>query len=162
MTPDQLRYVTLTYRGFDGRHHTGELLVNAAVARDVVAVFRRLHAARYPIEQLRITSKAEAGAAPTGDGNNSGAFNCRPARSAGAFSQHAYGLAVDLNPFQNPYRKGELVLPELANAYLLRDSRPGIIHDGDAVVRAFAAVGWEWGGNWRSLKDYQHFSRNGR
>ena len=76
---------------------------------------------------------------------------------------HAYGLAIDVNTFHNPYVKGDLVLPELATAYLDRSNvRPGMILPGDAVVEAFAAMGWEWGGEWNTLKDYMHFSENGR
>lgn len=159
---DELRWVRVTFRGFDGRRHTGELLLNAAVADDVVAVFRRLYKDRFPVEEMRITRRDELDAAPTGDGNNTGAFVCRPTVGQTTYSQHAYGLAVDLNPFQNPYERGDLVLPELASSYLDRDDREGVIHDGDVVVHAFAAIGWEWGGAWRTLKDYQHFSLTGR
>jgi hypothetical protein len=111
---------------------------------------------------MRVTRLDELDAPPTGDGNNTGAFVCRPTVGQTTFSQHAYGLAVDLNSFQNPYEKGDLVLPELASAYLDRDDRAGVIHADDLVVRAFATIGWEWGGDWRTLKDYQHFSLNGR
>ena len=121
MTADELRWVRLTFWGFDDDRHTGELLVNAAVADDLVAVFRELYDARYPIEEMRITRLDELDAPPTGDGNNTGVFVCRPTVGATTFSQHAYGLAIDLNPFQNPYVKGDLVLPELASAYLDRD-----------------------------------------
>jgi len=163
VTADELRWVRLTFWGFDDARHTGELLLNAAVADDVVAVFLRLYAARFPIEEMRITRHDELDAPPTGDGNNTGAFACRPTVGATTYSQHAYGLAVDLNPFQNPYLKGDLVLPELASAYLDRgDHRPGMVETADVVVSAFAAIGWEWGGDWRSLKDYQHFSLSGR
>ena len=76
---------------------------------------------------------------------------CRRARTQTRWSTHAYGLAVDLNPFQNPYRRGDLVLPELASAYLDRGRvRPGMIRPGDVVTKAFAAIGWTWGGTWRS------------
>jgi hypothetical protein len=161
VTADGLAWVRLTFWGFDDARHTGELLVNASVADDVVSVFRALYRARYPIEEMRITRLDELDAPPTGDGNNTGAFACRPTVGQTTFSQHAYGLAIDLDPFQNPYEKGDLVLPELASSYLDRDDREGVIHDGDVVVRAFAEIGWEWGGDWQSLKDYQHFSENG-
>ena len=112
---------------------------------------------------MRITTKAEQTAPPTGDGNDTGSFNCRATRGATSFSQHAYGLAVDVDPFQNPYHRGDVVLPELASSYLDRGrSRPGMITADGPVVRAFAAVGWTWGGTWDSLVDLQHFSRNGR
>lgn len=159
----QLSWVRLTFWGFDGARHAGELLVNSAVADDVVTVFRRLYAAHFPLEQMHITTKAELDAKPTGDGDNTGAFACRPAIGSTTYSQHAYGLAIDVDPFQNPYVKGGLVLPELASAYLDRSRQaPGVIHPGDVVTRAFAAIGWGWGGDWHSLKDYEHFSQNGR
>jgi hypothetical protein len=159
-----LAWVRLTFWGFDDARHTGELLVNASVADDLVGVFRDLYGARFPLEEMRITTRAELDAPPTGDGNDTGAFNCRPkAGQTSGFSEHAYGLAIDVNPFQNPYVKGELVLPELASAYTHRDwRRPGMITAGGPVVRAFASIGWGWGGSWSSLKDYQHFSANGR
>ncbi len=163
MGRDDLAWVRLTFWGFDDARHTGELLVNRAVARDLVRVFRELYAERFPIEEMRITRRDEQTAPPTGDGNNTGAFNCRPTRGTSTFSQHAYGLAVDLNPFQNPYVKGDVVLPELASAYVDRDRvRPGMITADGVVVRAFTAIGWGWGGSWQNLVDYQHFSRNGR
>jgi hypothetical protein len=157
-----LAWVRVTFRGFDARRHTGELLVNGEVAGDLVRVFRRLWDARFPIEQMVITGRSEQRARPTGDGNDTGAFNCRLVRGATVFSQHAYGLAVDVNPFQNPYEKGDLVLPELAGSYTDRSwHRPGMIFADGAVVRAFRSIGWTWGGSWHSLKDLQHFSRNG-
>lgn len=159
-----LAWVRLRFWGFDDRPHLGELLVHRSVADDVVTVFRRLYRARFPIEEMRITRRDELDAPPTGDGNNTGAFVCRPkAGRTSGFSEHAYGLAVDVNPFQNPYLDGSLVLPELASSYLRRDRvRPGMVTPGDAVVRAFADIGWAWGGAWRTLKDYQHFSLHGR
>lgn len=163
VTAKELAWVRLTFWGFDDRRHTGELLVNGRVAADLVSVFHRLYDARFPIEQMTITTKAEQTAPPTGDGNDTDAFNCRPAVGSTFFSQHAYGLAIDVNPFQNPYQKGDLILPELAGAYTDRGrNRPGMIEPGGVVVEAFASIGWGWGGSWRSLKDWQHFSENGR
>jgi len=158
-----LRYLTVSFRGFDGRAHTGELLVHARVAADLVTVFGRLFAADFPIERMRISSIAELNAPPTGDTNTTEAFACRPVRGSTVWSQHAYGLAVDVNPFHNPYHKGPVVLPELASAYLDRArARPGMIQPGGPAVRAFTAIGWPWGGHYRSLKDYMHFSATGR
>ncbi|GAA2372947.1 hypothetical protein Cme02nite_01510 [Catellatospora methionotrophica] len=157
-----LRYVTVVFRGFDGRAHTGELLVNARVADDLVTVFKRLFTAGFPIERMRITSAAGLKAPPTGDHNTTEVYACRPVRGHQGWSQHAYGLAIDLNPFQNPYQKGKVVLPELATSYLDRaDARPGMAQPREEAVRAFAAIGWQWGGDYRSLKDYMHFSATG-
>ncbi|MFI5889712.1 M15 family metallopeptidase [Actinoplanes sp. NPDC051513] len=157
-----LRYMTVGFRGFDGRAHTGELLVNARAAAGLVKVFGTLFAEGYPIERMRVTTAAELNAPPTGDGNTTAVFACRPVRGQKAWSQHAYGLAVDVDPFQNPYHKGKVVLPELATSYLDRGhARPGMILPRGPVVKAFAAIGWKWGGDYRSLKDFMHFSANG-
>lgn len=162
VTRDELAYLNVSHYGFDGEFHTGEMIVNAAVAEDIVNVFEKLHAARFPIEQLKVTTQAELDAPPTGDGNGSGAFGCREAVGSSGWSQHAYGLAIDINPFHNPYIYGELVIPELAMSYLDRERvLPGMVFEGDVVVEAFAEIGWAWGGNWNSLKDWMHFSKSG-
>ncbi|MCU1691438.1 MAG: hypothetical protein JWM64_529 [Frankiales bacterium] len=158
-----LRLLRVAFRGFDGRAHTGEIVVAAKVADDVLGVFHRLWSAGFPIEELRLPTTAEMEAAPTGDGNLTAGYVCRAARGQKRFSSHAYGLAVDLDPFQNPQVKRDLVLPELASAYRdRRDVRPGMHLDDGPAVRAFAAVGWTWGGTWTSSKDWMHFSADGR
>lgn len=141
-----LRHVTVSFRGFD-----------------VVSVFRRLFAADFPLEQMRLIEDADLDAPPTGDGNNTAGYVCRAARGHTRWSQHAYGTAVDVNPFHNPLVRRGLVLPELASAYVDRAwVRPGMHAADGPAVRAFDAIGWTWGGTWRSSKDYMHFSLNGR
>jgi len=163
VTVDELAYLTVSHYGFDGRFHTGEIIVNLDFAEEVVEVFRLMHEARFPIEQIRVITKEEIDAPPTGDWNDTTSFVCRPAVGSISWSQHAYGLAIDVNPFHNPYLNGDLVLPELASTYTDReDVRPGMITDGDVVVEAFADMGWGWGGNWDTLKDWMHFSFTGR
>jgi hypothetical protein len=158
----RLRYVTVVFRGFDGRAHTGELVVAASAAGSLVRVFRSLFAQGFPLEEMRLPTSADLTAPPTGDGNDTAAFVCRAVRGQRVFSAHAYGLAIDVNPFQNPYHRGDLVLPELASAYLDRSwVRPGMLEPGSAAVRAFTREGWTWGGTFRSLKDLQHFSLTG-
>ncbi len=160
---DELAYLTVAFWGFDDRQHTGDLIVNASVADDIVSVFERLWAARYPIEEIRVTTAADLAAAPTGDGNVTAGFVCRATRGSSTWSEHAKGLAVDVNPFLNPYRRGDVVLPELAAHYLDRSlGAPGQIRPGDVVTEAFAAIGWEWGGDWSTLVDYQHFALENR
>jgi hypothetical protein len=158
---EELRYLTVPFWGFDDLPHTGELVVHASVAEDVAAVFARLYDARFPLEQVRIVSRPQLDLPPTGDGNTTSGFVCRPVTGGSGWSQHAYGLAVDVNPFHNPYTRGDLVVPELASAYLDRDDqRPGMV---TAEVRdAFEDIGWGWGGAWNSSKDYMHFSASGR
>lgn len=163
VTAAQLRYVTVTYWGFDERPHQGELILHQDVALDVARAFKQIYEARFPIEEMRIVRPDELTALPTGDGNNSASFVCRAVTLGDKFSQHAYGLAIDVNPFHNPYIRGELVLPELATFYLDRSQDfDGMLHPDSAPVEAFLELGWGWGGNWNSLKDYQHFSQNGK
>lgn len=158
-----LGLLQLSFWGFDDKPHTGRLVVNASVAEDVGAVFGRLFRARFPLEEVRLVTHADLDAPATGDGNTTAAYACRVTRGSTTWSAHASGLAVDVNPFQNPYHKGDLVLPELASAYLDRSwHRPGMILPDGVVVRAFADVGWTWGGTWTSLQDLQHFSETGR
>ena len=160
---EQLRYVTVTFWGFDGEHHTGELLIGASVADDVVSVFEQLDAARFPIEEMRVTAAEELDLAPTGDGNNTSAFVCRAVRGGSSFSEHAFGTAIDVNPFHNPYVRGDVVLPELASTYLDRGNvREGMLTPDSEPVAAFAGIGWEWGGAWDgSTVDSMHFSAAG-
>ncbi len=160
--PGELRYLTMSFLGFDGRPHTGEMLVHAEVAAEVVGVFAALFDARFPLEEMRVVAAPELDLAPTGDGNNTTAFVCRAARGQTRWSAHAYGLAVDVNPFCNPYLRDDLVLPELASAYLDRQrERPRMVADGGPVVAAFDAIGWTWGGRWSEPLDLMHFSATG-
>jgi hypothetical protein len=159
---DDLRYLTVSFRGFDGAAHTGELVIHRDEADDVVSVFHQLFDAGFPIEEMRLVTDADLEAPPTGDGNVTAAFVCRPVRGGTRFSAHASGLAIDLDPFQNPYQRDDLVLPELASAYLDRSVvRPGMILDGGVAVAAFEAIGWTWGGRWDDPVDRMHFSATG-
>jgi len=163
VTEDELAYLTMSHWGFDERSHTGEMIIHADHAEAVVGVFSKLHAARFPIEQMRVISRDELDVPPTGDGNVTTAFVCRPAVGATSWSMHASGLAIDINPFHNPYVKADLVVPELASAYANRAYvRPGMILADDVVTAAFAEIGWFWGGRWNSLVDSMHFSANNR
>ncbi len=163
VSPEELSYVTVSFWGFDDAHHTGELIVAADQAEGIVGVFEKLHEVRFPMEEMRIVTPADLSGFPTGDTNNTATFACRAVTGGNRFSEHAFGLAIDINPFHNPYHRNGLVLPELATAYLDRDQMlDGMITRGDVVVQAFAEIGWEWGGDWQSLKDFQHFALNNR
>lgn len=158
-----LRHLTVSFRGFDGKAHTGELVLHEDVAEDVVGVFRTLFRAGFPLEEMRLPMTADLGAPPTGDGNNTAATVCRNTRGSSTPSAHAYGLAIDVNPFMNPYQRDDLVLPELASAYLDRGwRRAGMIHPDGVVVRAFERIGWTWGGTFTTVSDRMHFSATGR
>jgi hypothetical protein len=164
VAPAQLRRVRLSYWGFDRRAHTGALVVNVSAVGDMVRVFRRLYGARFPIRRLRPIDAYRAIDERSLDANNTAGFNCRYAVAPGPkrWSVHAYGLAIDVNPVQNPYVLGRRVHPRAGRAYLDRSRvRPGMAVPGGVLVRAFAAVGWRWGGRWTGSPDYQHFSSTG-
>ena len=158
-----LRLVTLRHWGFDDRVHTGALIVAADVADDVVRVFRAIFAARFRIERMVPVSSYGGDDDASMAANNTSAFNCRKKTGGRSWSRHSYGRAIDINPVQNPFVSKGTVAPPAGSAYLeRRPGVPGLIVAGDPVVRGFGSIGWTWGGRWRSLKDYQHFSRSGR
>jgi hypothetical protein len=157
-----LRYVTVTHHGFAaGEVAQGELVVHADVADGVVSVFRTLFEAGYPIRSMRLVDDFGASDDASMAADNTSAFNCRAITGGTEWSQHAYGRAIDLNPVENPYVLGRSVEPREGRAFADRSAAPGVIQPGDAVVQAFAAIGWSWGGAWSSPVDYQHFSLTG-
>ena len=159
---EQLRYLRLRHVGLDGAAHTGELVVRADVVDDVVAAFGRLYELRFPIEQMRLVADYGADDDASMRANNTSAFNCRTVAGTDRWSNHAHGLAVDINPLRNPYVRGDQVDPPEGAAYADRSNhRPGMLHAGTPEVAAWTDLGWDWGGSWSSGKDYQHVSANG-
>jgi len=158
-----LRLVTVTHVRFDGRPARGQLVVHRDAAAAVVRVFRALLAERFPVAQVRTVEAYGGDDARSMAANSTSAYNCRRTTGGTAWSEHAYGRALDINPVQNPYVRGATVLPAAGRAYVDRSRpQPGMVLSGGPVVRAFASVGWQWGGSFASLKDYQHFSASGR
>lgn len=161
--PDQLRAVNLSYVGYDGVAHTGRLIVDAAQAERMVAVFGDLYAARFPVQSVEPVDRYGGDDQASMRANNTSVFNCRYVAGTTKWSEHAYGRAVDLNPLVNPYVQGTAVDPPEGAPYADRSrTDQGMTHADDVAVRAFAAQGWVWGGTWSGSKDYQHFSRSGR
>jgi D-alanyl-D-alanine carboxypeptidase/RTX calcium-binding nonapeptide repeat (4 copies) len=144
--------------------HRGLLVVNHDAAADVLRAMRAVFEHRFPIRRMKLVDRYGASDRRSMNADNTSAFNCRFVAGTNHWSQHAFGRAIDINPIENPYVTASgHVSPAAGRAYVDRSrNTPGMIHDGDAVVRAFARVGWGWGGNWSSVKDYQHFSANGR
>jgi D-alanyl-D-alanine carboxypeptidase len=160
---EDLRLLTLTHWGFDGEVHRGELVVHAHEAGTVTGVFRALFQSRFPIRRMQLVDLYGGDDDRSMAANNTSGFNCRTVEGSSSWSEHAYGRAIDINPIQNPYIQDGGVSPPAGARYLDRSRRAkGLIRADDAVVRAFAAIGWGWGGHWTSSKDYQHFSASGR
>jgi len=164
---DELRRVQVDYWNLHGDVRSGTLIVHQTVADDVLWVFSRLFDAGFPIHRIALPPAYRP---PLPDDrlstrNLTAAFNCRPAtESPGSVSEHSYGWAIDINPLLNPYvRSDGSVLRRAVRPFVDRSRHvPGMIHAGDVVVRSFARIGWEWGGDWVTLKDYMHFSLSGR
>ena len=164
VAPAQLRRLRVAYWDFDGRAHTGALVVNADAVSDLVHVFARLYAARFPIRRMRPIDAYHGRDEPSLEADNTAAFNCRYAVAPGPkrWSAHAFGRAIDVNPVENPYLEGGRVHPRRGRGFLDRSRRrPGMAVRGGLLVRAFAGVGWAWGGRWAGSPDYQHFSATG-
>jgi hypothetical protein len=164
VAPAQLRRLRLRYWGFDRQAHLGTLVVNARAVTPLVRVFARLYSARFPIRRMRPIDAYGGSDERSLNADNTTAFNCRRAVASGPkrWSVHAYGLAIDVNPVENPYLEGGRVHPRAGRAYLNRSRiRRGMAVRGRLLVRSFASVGWRWGGRWTGTPDYQHFSATG-
>jgi hypothetical protein len=162
-----LRVLTVSHWDFDGNRRLGQLVVNQAAAAPLAKVFRQLYRLRFPIRHLQFGDAYGPKSEQPADGDISGSFECRRAvpspcgTGTGHWSQHAYGLAVDLNPIENPYTGCGRTRERASLPYLNRSKlRRGMVTP--AVVRAFRLIGWGWGGSWAgSTKDYMHFSSTG-
>jgi hypothetical protein len=164
VAPSELRRLRLPYWGFDGRRRVGALIVHREVTGAVTGVFRRLYEARFPIRHIEPVDVYRGSDDASMAADNTSAFNCRFAVASGPrrWSVHAYGRAIDVNPVENPYLLDGRVLPAAGRAYVDRSAyRRGMAVPRGALVQAFAAAGWRWGGFW-STPDYQHFSATGR
>ena len=162
--PAGLLLLRLSHWGFDGRTHTGSLVVRRSAVRDLRTVFARLYARRFPIRRMQPIARYGGSDNASMAADNTSAFNCRYAVAPGPrrWSAHAYGEAIDVNPVENPYVVGGKARPPAGARYLDRSrARPGMAVRGGVLTRAFAAVGWLWGGRWSGSPDYQHFSVTG-
>jgi len=164
-----LRLLTVTYRGFDHRPHTGRMVVNAAAAGPLARAFGQLYHLHVPIRHMSLAAAYGPPGSRPADGDVTGSFSCRQAvpspctggSGTGTWSMHAYGLAVDVNPVENPYVGCGQSRDPTARKYFDRSRhRPGMITA--RTIAAFASVGWGWGGAWAGdTKDYMHFSSTG-
>jgi D-alanyl-D-alanine carboxypeptidase len=164
-----LRLLTVSHRDFAGQVHNGQLVVNKSAARPLARVFRKLYRLHFPIRHMRLADAYGPRRDRPRDGDVSGSFECRQAvpspctggRGTGSWSMHAYGLAVDINPRENPYVGCGQSRDPAAKRYRDRSRhRPGMVTP--RAVEAFRSIGWGWGGSWTgNTKDYMHFSSSG-
>jgi hypothetical protein len=160
---EKQRILDVLYYSFDGRIHKGQLVVEQRLVSDIRQVFQVALEDKFPINSVIPISHErfhKNGEWNSDDqsmlANNTSAFNYRKVTGGKKLSMHSYGFAIDINPIQNPYIKGDILLPEGA---VYDPAKPGTLTRDCPVVKAFISLGWTWGGDWKSLKDYQHFEK---
>ena len=165
VTYDQLSYVHILHYDFDGNPTEGELICNEAIAQDLLEIFYELYRNEYQLEKVLLIDEYDGDDTASMEDNNTSCFNYRVVEGTNNLSRHAYGLAVDVNPFYNPYITyngdgSEDVSPAAAAGYADRSlSFPYKIDESDLCYKLFIQHGFTWGGNWNSSKDYQHFQK---
>lgn len=160
-----LRYVSVSHWGFDEEVHQGCLIVHQSVANEVVEIFKEIFEGQFPIEKMLLVDLYEGNDERSATDNNSYSFCSRAITGkVGEFSNHSYGLAIDINPLFNPYCRGELLVPKAGAPYLNRENKvQGMIDTDSICYQAFAKRGWDWGGNWMPTDgyvDYHHFEKD--
>jgi peptidoglycan L-alanyl-D-glutamate endopeptidase CwlK len=160
---EKQRIVDVLYYSFDSKVHQGQIVIEERLTSDIQEIFRVALDTRFPIASVvpisddRFYKDGEWNADNQSMmSNNTSAFNYRKVTGGKSLSMHAYGFAIDINPAQNPYIKGSIVLPPGA---IYEPCKPGTLTRYSPVVKTFIRLGWTWGGNWKSLKDYQHFEK---
>lgn len=163
----QLAFLRIPYLDFEGRSQLGEMIVARSVASDVLGAFNEIfRSGAFRIASIQLIDKFDGDDSKSMIANNTSAFNCRTVAGTRRLSEHAFGKAIDINPIQNPYVSRGTTEPPAGVAYdsAGKRARPriGMIREGDVVTKAFAKIGWKWGGKWHHSNDYQHFSLSGR
>ncbi len=149
---NELTVVKVPYIGFDHKEHTGAIIIHQALSQDILEIFQVLHQHQFPIEKIH----------PFGNGSNvTLSYNCRLVTDQkGILSQHSFGRAIDINPLLNPYVKGDMIIPPSGKKYIDRAlNHQGQISKESLIYTLFAERGWDWGGSWYDLLDYQHFEK---
>ena len=155
-----LTFLTITFVDFYGQYRYGNMIVAYEIGPEVLEIFGEIFAYRFPIYGMRLIDYYYARDYYSMKANNTVGFNFRTIAGTSRLSRHAFGKAIDINPIQNPYIRGDTVWPAAGRYYMDRENiRPGMIVPGDVVYRAFISRGWTWGGNWRTPRDYHHFER---
>jgi len=157
---DYLTYLTITHVNFYGESVIGHLIVAASIGYEVLDIFREIYEGGFPIHSMRLIDYFDASDYLSMAANNSHAFNFRYIAGTTTISRHGFGVAIDINPIQNPYIRGDVIWPAAGAEYLDRSYvRPGMIVPGNVVYNAFMSRGWTWGGYWTWPRDYHHFER---
>ena len=169
---EELRYIKLIHWNYDGQTQVGELIVNAAIEADIIDIFMQFYMSGYQVKSMRLIDDFWQGDGDSSDfesidNNNTSAFCYRNVTGSSNLSNHAYGLAIDLNPLENPYVRIDgdgYGTSAHANAQAFNNNRssaemPHVIDHEDLAYQLFIQHGFTWGGDWNNPKDYQHFQK---
>jgi len=162
---EDLRYVHILHYDFEGNVTEGELICNEYIAQDLMEIFYELYLNEYQLEKVHLIDEYDGDDTASMEDNNTSCFNYRVIEGTTSLSKHALGLALDINPFYNPYitynKDGsENVSPKDSVIYADRSGNfPYKIDENDLCYKLFTEHGFTWGGNWNSCKDYQHFQK---
>ncbi len=154
---DNIRLIEVDYYSMDGKIHKGQVQVHKDVVSDIKSIFKLMREIKFPIKKVIPIVKYGWSDDKSMADNNSSAFNFRYIAGTKRMSKHATGMAIDINPFLNPviYSDGK-ISPKGAN---WDKEVPGTFYSGHPVVKKFKELGWKWGGDFKSFKDYHHFAK---
>ena len=159
---EDLRTVLVPYLNDTGDKKEGILIVHKKVTQDVLFLFTEMFQMGFVIHKIAPASYYDGNDDQLMKYNVTSAFNCRRTTDGIGFSNHSYGTTIDINPLWNPYVKGKKILPPEGKAFARNRAKlkqPGVLKRNERVVQMFKELGWTWGGDWKSLKDYQHFEK---
>jgi len=164
---NDLRYIQVSHYDFKGKTQTGELIMHRSVAREITEIFGELYRIGYPVKKMSLVSAFGGSDYDSIEQDNTSAFNCRNVTGGQKWSKHAYGLAIDINPIENPYlKKGKHSSHTKSRLYekrlhkdLAKTKDTAILLRNDRATQVFLRKGWTWGGDWKYTKDYQHFQK---
>jgi len=162
----ELRYLKIKHWNFNGTTSIGELIVHVDISQNISTVFKELYNMHYPIKQMRLVSDFKGSDWKSIEADNTSALNCRNVTgNKNRWSKHAYGKAIDINPIENPYisrrgyisHKASLKYKKRFYKSSNRVENRALLFKNSKATKIFEKYGWKWGGDWKNVKDYQHF-----
>jgi hypothetical protein len=156
----QLSLIEVRYIGYDSLIHQGQIIVNQSISEEMGLIFNELLKVNFPIEKVIPIVYYNWDDDLSMRDNNTSSFNYRKVKNTNRLSLHALGMAIDINPRDNPFIDRHGNKSPTNSTY--DTTSIGTITSSSQCYKIFKKFGWKWGGNWRYYKDYQHFSKKGK
>lgn len=154
---ENIEIVDIDYYSFDGKIHRGQIVIHKELVNDIKQVFKLMKSVKFPIQKVIPIVKYQWSDSLSMLDNNTSAFNYRTVEGTKRLSNHATGRAIDINPFLNPYRGRTGKISPKGATYNTKVR--GTLAKNDTIVKEFLKLGWKWGGNWKTIKDWHHFEK---